>query len=149
MAREEKVLRQMYLGFKERETRQYEVTRGIALLSPGYAFQGALEAVLGIGLVRHNAFRAACRDYIEVVRDFIRVRDAADPHSPHILFVGGYVSQRPLDPLDIPRFPGVSLSAVEGLRESWVPLGLLLAEALAAFLFALWAVNRAPVVQAG
>ena len=149
MAEGEKVRRQMYHGFEALETRQFELTRSIALLSPGYAFQSALEAVLGTGLVRHLAFQSAFRNYLEVLRDFIRARDAADAQSPHILFVADYLSDRSLDHRDIPRFAGVKLTVADGIAGGWSPLALLIAEATAAFFFALWAMNRASVVDRG
>lgn len=147
MEQEEKVMRQMDRGLRDLETRQYEVTRGIALLSPGYAFQAAVEAMLGTGLVRHKAFVAAAREYATVLRGFIRTRDAADPDSPHILFVADYLSNGPVDPRDVPRFPGVQLSFASGVARSWAPVCLLLLEALCGFLFALRAATRAPVTE--
>ena len=84
-----------------------------------------------------------------MLRDFIRGRDASDPDSPHILYVSDYVSQQPLEGSEIPRFPGVRLSLGEGLATGWLPLTLLAFEALAAFLFAMGAVARAPIVGRG
>lgn len=149
MREEERALQQMYRTFRDQEVRQFEVTSRIALLSPGYAFQQSVEAVLGTGLVRQRAFSRASWDYVDVLRDFIRTRDAADSESPHILFVSDYVSQQPLDGRDIPRFPGVRLSFTESVAGGWLPLALLLLEMLAAYLFAVWAVRRAPVVDRG
>ena len=52
----EKEQRQLYEEARLREVRQFEVTRGLSLISPGYAFQGTAEALLGTGLVRYKAF---------------------------------------------------------------------------------------------
>ena len=147
MNEEEKVRRQMYRAFHDLEVRQYEVTSGIAVLSPGYAFQYAVEAALGTGIIRHKSFSLAVREYVTTLRDFIRARDAADEESPHILFIGDYMSQQSIDPTDIPRFPGVRLSFGEGVTRGWFAICLLILEALASFFFASWAAVRSPVVD--
>ena len=147
MVESEKVEVQMQRGFQDLETRQYELTRRMALLSPGSAFQGTIEAMLGTGVVRHSAFVSATWQYLDTLRDFIRARDAADPGSPHILFVADYVSDQLVDHRDIPRFAGLDLSFADSVGQGWLSVSLLLLEALAAFFFATWAVLRAPVVM--
>lgn len=127
------------------QMRRYQVARSINLLSPGYAFQYALEALLGTGVAKRQSFYAQALDYRETVRDFIRGRDAADGDSPHVLFLADYMSQQPMDGDDIPRFRERPLEFGEGLAHGVVPLTILTLELLGAFLLALWAVNRADV----
>lgn len=76
---------------------------------------------------------------------YLRERDAADGESPHVLFLPAFMSQEPLDGDHIPPFVERPLSPADALAFGVVPLVVLLAETLAAFLFALWAVNRADV----
>ena len=76
------------------------------LLSPGYAFQYSLEALLGNGIARFRSFTRQGWDYRETLREFLRARDAADPDSPHVLFLGDYMSQEKLDPAPHPALRG-------------------------------------------
>ena len=91
----EKEQRQLYEEARLREVRQFEVTRGLSLISPGYAFQGTAEALLGTGLVRYKAFVKAAQEYLRGLRGYVRDLDAADRDSPHILFLPDYVSRQP------------------------------------------------------
>lgn len=122
---------------------QYRVARIVNLLSPGFAYQYALEGLLGTGLARRLTFQEQAWRYRETLRQFLKGRDAADPDSPHILFFAEYMSQKKLDPADIPRFKEVPLSTSASLEASMVPAVILLLETCLAFLLALWAINRA------
>ena len=129
----------------DRQMQRYQVARSLNLLSPGYAFQYAVEALLGTGVAKRQNFHGQALDYRETVRDFLRGRDAADGDSPHVLFMPEYMSEAPLDGDDIPRFQERPLAFGEGLPYGMAALIVLLVELLAAFLLALWAVNRADV----
>ena len=143
----EKERGQLYEEARLREVRQFEVTRGLSLVSPGYAFQGTAEALLGTGLVRYRAFVKAAKEYVRTLRTYVRDLDAADGDSPHILYLPDYVSERPLDHRDIPRFGGVRVSLASAVAGSYLPISILLLETAAAFLLCLWAFRRAPVVD--
>ena len=143
----EKEQRQLYEEARLREVRQFEVTRGLSLISPGYAFQGTAEALLGTGLVRYKAFVKAAQEYLRGLRGYVRDLDAADRDSPHILYLADYVSRQPLDHRDIPRFGGVRVSLARAVAGSYLPISILLVETAAAFLLCLWAFRRAPVVD--
>ena len=125
------------------QLRRFQVARAVNLLSPGYAFQYTVEALMGTGVAKRQSYLRQCLDYIDTVRDFLRARDAVDPDSPHILFLPRYMSQAPLDGALIPRFQERPLSLAESATAGMVPFTILIAEALASLLFALWAINRA------
>ena len=84
-------------------------------------------------------------DYRKQLRHFVWEQDAADPDSPHVRYLGEFLSSAPLTPDQVPRFVERPLSAADGLAFSLVPVVVLLLETGAVFLFALWAVNRADV----
>ena len=125
--------------------RQLEVARAVNLLSPGGAFQYSLEALLGNGIQRFRSFARQGGDYRETLREFLRAKDAEDPESPHLLFLGGFMSQEKLDPAEIPRFEEVPLSLRESLAAGAVPILLLVGETALALVFALCAFGRAEV----
>ena len=139
---------EMYrLGRKwlDRKVERYRVARVVNLLSPAYAFQYTVEAFLGTGLAKRQHFLEQVFKFRESLRVFLRERDAADGDSPHVLFLPAFMSQEPLDGEQMPRFIERPMSPAQGLVFSVVPLVVLLVETLAAFLFALWAVNRTDV----
>jgi len=129
----------------DRRLARYRVARAVNLLSPAYAFQYTVEALLGTGLAKRQHFLEQAFEFRETLRAFLRERDAADGDSPHVLFLPAFMSQKPLDGEQMPRFVERPLSPAQGLAFSVVPLVVLLVETLAAFLFALWAVNRSDV----
>ena len=90
--------------YTERQLRRFNVARGVNMFSPGFAFQYAVEALLGTGVVKRQSFLAQARDYRQALRDFLRGRDAADRDSPHVLYFPNYMSQAPLDGRQMPRF---------------------------------------------
>ena len=124
---------------------RYEVARTINLFSPAFAFQYSVEAILGTGLAKRQAFLEQALDYRESLRHFVREQDAMDPDSPHELYLRNYLSKKPLVDGQLPRFVERPLSPADGLTFSLIPLVVLLLEAGAAFFFALWAVSRADV----
>jgi ABC-type transport system involved in multi-copper enzyme maturation permease subunit len=126
---------------------QYEVGRTVNLLSPGMAFQYGLEAVLGAGVQRYEALLTAAWRFRADLRDFIRARDAADPESPHVLYLSGYVSDRQLDPADIPRFAPPPGTLTRQAGSGSVQIAVLLLEAALAFFFAQWAFHRMDLVD--
>ena len=127
----------------QQELRQYEVARTVNLLSPGFAFQYTVEAFLGAGLERFKNFSRQGWRYRENLRQFLRGRDAADPDSPHVLFLPEFMSDVELDAGHIPRFKEVPLSLSESIAGGVAPIVILTLETALAFFFALWAFNRA------
>jgi len=123
--------------------RQFEVARGVNLLSPGFAYQYAVESLLGSGIYRYRNFLDQAYQYRTALREFIRGRDAADADSPHVLYLADFMSDKPIDPDDIPRFKEEPLPFADGLAGASVPITILMLEAAIAFFFALRAFNRA------
>lgn len=127
------------------QLQQYRVVKRMNLLSPGLAFQYTIEAFLGTGDIRSEHFIDQVWRYRDTLRDFIRTEDAADPDSPHILFLSGYISEKALDPNLVPRFRDIPLSLADGIAVSIVPITILILEAILSFLFAFWAFNRVEI----
>ena len=127
------------------EWRQYELAAGVSLLSPGFAFQAAVEAVLGAGAVHYRSFVRQASQYRQTLRQFLRARDAADSDSPHLLYLPSGMSESGLDPRHVPRFSERPPPPGKGVREGVVPILVLCLEVVAALFFALSAFNRADV----
>lgn len=142
MADVEKEQRQLLLDEDQRQVRQYHVARTVNLLSPGYAYQYAVEAFLGAGLVRRQHFLEQARRYREALRQYIRGQDAADPDSPHVLFISRYMSEKPFNADDLPRFRQQSVPFAAGVAAGVVPIIVLCLEAALAFFVAFWAFLR-------
>ena len=132
----------MRRDLNERIFRQFEVARSVNLISPGYAFQYALEGLLGAGLPNIRAFFADAWRYREDLRQFLRAADAEDPDSPHVPFLPGYMSDKPVVANRFPRYQSQPISLADGFVSASMPLAILLLETALAFVFALWAVRR-------
>jgi hypothetical protein len=132
----------MRRDLNERIFRQFEVARSVNLISPGYAFQYALEGLLGAGLPNIRAFFADAWRYRDDLRQFLRAADAEDPDSPHVPFLPGYMSDKPVVANRFPRYQSQPISLADGFVSASMPLAILLLETALAFVFALWAVRR-------
>jgi ABC-type transport system involved in multi-copper enzyme maturation permease subunit len=132
----------MRRDLNERIFRQFEVARSVNLISPGYAFQYALEGLLGAGLPNIRAFFADAWRYREDLRQFLRAADAEDPDSPHVPFLPGYMLDKPVAADRFPRYQSQPISLADGFVSASMPLAILLLETALAFVFALWAVRR-------
>lgn len=137
----------LYVELQHRLARQSEVARAVNLLSPGYAFQYGVEALLGTGVVYRDALEGQMWEYRRTLREFFRQADAADPESPGLWFFPDYMSTAPLDPARIPRFVERRMTLADGVIAGAAPLSILLLETLAAILLALWAINRADITR--
>jgi hypothetical protein len=128
---------------ERRQLRQYGLARQVNVLSPGFAFQYAVEAFLSTGILRYESFSKQAWEYRTTLRDFLRARDATDADSPQIPFLRDFMSQRPIDASDIPRFKEKAVPFRQGLAAGILPFSILLIETIAALFFALTAFNRA------
>jgi ABC-type transport system involved in multi-copper enzyme maturation permease subunit len=135
-------LNRMVRDIEQNNIRQFEIARSVNLISPGFAFQYTVESLLGTGIHRFKAFREQANQYRTALRDFLRARDAADPDSPHVLFVPDFMSDKPVDTNLIPRFQMPPMPVADGLAAAVTPLAILLLETTLAFFFALRALNR-------
>lgn len=137
----DRLLRDAY----RQDRRQYGVARTIHLISPGYAFQYAVESLLGTGLARFERFYEEGWRYRDHLRAFLRERDGADPRSPHITVLPQFTSGAELEPGAIPRFQYSELPVTESLAAGTGPLAALILETGLALLFAVVAFQRADV----
>lgn len=124
---------------------QFKMAKSVNMLSPGFAFQYAVEALLGNGIMRYEHFARQGWDYKETLRQFFRARDAADANSPHVLFLQGFMSAEKVDSNNIPRFAEKPLPLSDSIAGGMVPIIVLVLETALAFFFALWAFNRADI----
>jgi ABC-type transport system involved in multi-copper enzyme maturation permease subunit len=140
---EERLIREMM----DRQAGQYRVARAVNLLSPGYALQYSLESMLGVGVSARDALEERMWRYRRNLRESFQQIDTQDPDSPHVLFFPGYLSRAPMDPARIPRFEDHVWGLTGGHARSMVPMLVLLLEAVASGLFAVWALNRADLTR--
>ncbi|MFP6642636.1 MAG: ABC transporter permease subunit [Candidatus Latescibacterota bacterium] len=126
---------------------QYRRARLVNSISPGFAFQFALEGITANGIQRFEHFQPQALGYLETLRDFLRDRDRADPESPHIHLFPQYMSQAPLDHRQIPRFVEDKLTIGESISRARTPMIILLLEALVALWLALMAFHRASIAE--
>lgn len=124
---------------------QYSRARLVNSLSPGFAFQYAVEGLTANGMQRFEHFAPQAWAYLQNLRDFLRARDERDPDSPHVHFFPGYMSQASLDYREVPRFTEDRLTIAESAVWARWPLITLAMEALLALWLALWAFHRASV----
>jgi ABC-type transport system involved in multi-copper enzyme maturation permease subunit len=127
---------------EEQELQQYRLARQVNLLSPGFAYQYATEALLGAGLGKQESFTRQAQRYREALRDFFHARDAVDPASPHVPFLPQLMSEARLEPGQLPQFRETPLSLADSVATGVAPLVILVLETALAFFFSLWAFNR-------
>ena len=138
LEKERKRLRRQVIN---QQVRQYKTTANLNLLSPGYAFQYATEASIGVGIFRYVDFVDQVWRYVETLREYLKTRDAADPQSPHVAYLSKFMSEKSLDSQSLPKFRERLTSLNEGITAGMVPILFLLAETLGAFLFAMFKLN--------
>ena len=126
----------------DRKLRQARLARTLAALAPPALVQDLGERLTGSGGWRDRAFLAQARAFRSVLEDRVRRLDAADPASPHILFFRGYLSQRPVQARDIPRFALREIPAAEGLALAAPALAVLGLETLILMLLAVYLFAR-------
>ncbi len=112
----------------EHKLSQLELARDLSLLSPIWLIQEAAERLVGSGSERDRSFLEAAWAFGDVLAGQVRILDARDPHSPHVLYFRGYMSEHPVDGGAFPRFSFRERSPGEGLRASAAHLLLLALE---------------------
>ena len=141
----EKQQQQFFKSNFQRTLYQYQVAQAVNVLSPGFAFQYSIESLLNTGVVRYEHLVQQSWDYLETLRGFLRSRDAADPGSPHVLFLSDYMSNGELDANNIPRFKYQHPPLAESISAGIIPLIVLILDTTVAFFFAFWCFNRAEI----
>ncbi|MEW6752029.1 MAG: ABC transporter permease subunit [Candidatus Latescibacterota bacterium] len=142
-------LGQMARQVEQQRQDQYRMAMRVNLLSPGYAFQYSVEAVLGAGVQKTRHFADQAWRYRQHLQEFLRAQDAVDAASPHLCFLPRFTSTKPLDPALIPRFRASPVPLDVRLANAAVPAIVLVLETALTFFFALWALNRADLAAAG
>ena len=132
-------------GAYRRNQVQYDLARAIHMISPGYSFQYAVEALLGAGVVRFQSFHEQGYRYRDELRAFLREKDAVDPESPHVPFLATFMSTAALDADEIPRFAQAELALEDRVAAGTTPIAILILETGLAFLFAVVAFQRTEV----
>lgn len=127
--------------------RQAKVLQNVLRLTPAGLFQLGSERLLGVGETRESHFFQTIDRWSEVYTSFIKARDNLDPDSPHIFYVQNYMSQRPVDERDIPRFTFDEPSLAESLKAAALDWVLLVLELAFALLMSFAAFARAPVSE--
>ena len=74
---------------------QYRRARLVNSISPGFAFQYAMEGITANGIQRFEHFEPQAWSYLETLREFLKDRDQADRDSPHNHLFPQYMSQAP------------------------------------------------------
>ena len=138
-----KIHRQSMRGRLER----YRRARLVNGLSPGFAFQHAVEGITANGIQRFEHFEPQAWGYLETLRQFLTDRDAVDSESPHVAMFAQYMSTAPLDHRQIPRFVEDKLTIGESISRARAPMIILFLEALAALWLALVAFHRANISE--
>lgn len=124
---------------------QARLARDLASLSPTGLLENLAERLTGAGLWREQTFYKQARAFRRPLADFVRIRDARDPDSPHLLFFAGYLSQAPFDPKELPPFTFAERSLSDGIAASGPFLLLLAAEMVLLALATRWVFLRADV----
>lgn len=108
--------------------------RNFTCLSPTAVYQRASEAITGVGIGRCADFYQQVKRYQENLKEFIRSKDAEDPHSRHLIFdednSGGAfdwrtISKRPVDFDVVPKFQERDLALGQSLKLAIWDIGLL------------------------
>jgi ABC-type transport system involved in multi-copper enzyme maturation permease subunit len=133
---------QIWVQMERERVGQFRAAMAVNLLSPGYAFQYTIEALLGSGIQKVENFRNNGLRYREHLRDFLRARDQADADSPHIDFLPEFMSQAALDPSLIPKLDRKPVPWSTRFDNAVMPMAVLVLETALALFLALWAINR-------
>jgi hypothetical protein len=106
----------------DRKLEQVHLADDFAAASPFSLVQQISERLTGAGRWREHAFLDQTAAFHSQLAERVRALDAADPESPHLLFFRGYMSGRPVQPDDLPRFAFRERSVPEGFTAAGPPL---------------------------
>lgn len=126
---------------------QASIVQNVLRLTPAGLFQLGSERLLGVGEIREQHFLKAIDRWSNAYESFVREREMLDPESPHIFYVQNYMSQRPVDVGDIPRFSFDELSLTACLKNAALDWMLLALELAVALILSFAAFARAPVSE--
>lgn len=121
---------------------QARLAMRLASFSPASLTGDLAERIAGSGLWRDQSFLEQARAFRPALADQVRLLDARDPESPHILFFKDYLSKRPLQPGAIGRFVFRERSLRQGLEAARPALALFAFETVALAAAALFFFSR-------
>ncbi len=121
---------------------QVRVMERIMSVSPYAVFKKSAADFAGTGLLEDIHFMQDVRNHREEFLEFLRARDAEDPDSPHILYRKWYMSYKPVDPGDVPRYTGGEIPLDDSAREGLGGAAVLAAWAVVMFVLALVSFQR-------
>lgn len=120
--------------------RQLQLAQWISSISPMSLIQDLAERIVGSGSYRDRTFQRQAWAFRADLQSYVKALDAADPDSPNLLFIHDFMSDKPIEPDEVPRFEFRELPVGQGLWSAfWHLLALTLATlaltaaALAAF----------------
>ncbi len=112
---------------RTKQLEQVRWGRSLARVSPVAVYQYSVESIADVGISRFLALRHKASNYREQLLEFVKSKDALDPHSPHWINPahGMLYSNNPVDPAEIPKFQYGSQNLSALVRESMLDVLLL------------------------
>ena len=118
---------QLQREYVDAQLAQAEYAEKLASLSPVGLISSLLDRVLVSGVHRQRHFVGQALQFEDDLRDWAKRVDLKDPESPGFYFFPKFLSLRPIDPDDIPRFELREPTTADGLRSAVWPLSIFLA----------------------
>ncbi|MFC1543181.1 ABC transporter permease subunit [Candidatus Neomarinimicrobiota bacterium] len=115
----------VYEHYRNEKVGVVEYIRVLTRISPAAVYQCAAESIAGTGLAHVKHFLKEVEAYKHNLEQFFQEQDAKDPDSQHLYYHVDYVSQKPFQAEDVPRFHESPMQLSEGLRLSLYDLLLL------------------------
>lgn len=104
------------------KAQQVRLARDLSSLSPMSLTQELAERITGSGSGRDESFHEQAWSFRTVLAERLKALDARDPESPHILFFSGYLSKKPVEAGDLPRFVFRERSVRRGFADARLAL---------------------------
>jgi ABC-type transport system involved in multi-copper enzyme maturation permease subunit len=123
--------------FAANRTQQFTQTRlgrNLTRISPRGLFSFVAEGLAGTGLGGQLRFDENGRRYANQFGDFIIAKDKLDPESLHLYFQWAGLSEKPVDPDEIPIFKETDPTLSESLKAAFVDLTILFLMAMLAMM---------------
>lgn len=133
---------EIWEDYLRRKFDQARLVRKIASLSPTGLFEYGAESVNGTSVLRDEMLVAEAHEYRDVLEQWFRQRDSADPESVHLFFQPDYLSLKPLMAASVPRVQFREPAVTEGLRDALWRIVVLSAETLIMLFAAVVAFQR-------
>jgi len=120
-------------GHLDKMTAQVVIGRQFTRISPAEIYKQACETIAGTGIKRFSELRRQIRGYQADFKEYIRIKDAEDPNSLHLLFEDvsntadwwKTMSHEPVVFGTVPKFQERDLNISEALQLAIWDIGLL------------------------